>query len=75
MMYVDQFYRACCSLRCLQKIGLLSELVARVQHRCLKLVDQLYQLVLRDPVALVPSRGMFLMYYLMNQIFQKVSWR
>ena len=43
------------------------------QNCFLKLVGQLCQLVPRDQVALAPSRTMFLMYYLMNQIFQKVG--
>jgi len=63
----------CCSLHCLQKIAQLSELVVRVQRRCLKLVGQLCLLVPRDQVALALSRGMFLMCYLMNQTFQKVG--
>jgi len=62
------------SLHCLRKMFDQHELVAHVQHHCQKLVGQHCQLVPRDQAALVLSRGMFLMYYSMNQIFQKVGW-
>jgi len=64
----------CFSLRCLWKTLVLSFELAPVQHRCQKLVDQLCPLVHRGRTALVPSLRMYWMYYLMNQIFQKVGW-